>query len=227
MSEAKTSRVHQDAISGLGVWRNRPIRYLVLCGLTLIAAIVAGTAIMAVNLRDRALFENERELKNTALILAEQIDRVLLGIDLVQSGVIEKIQALGIASSEDFARRMSGEDVHLMLKTSVSGSAQAYAMSLINADGHLINFSLSWPVPSIDVADREFFNALKSDPRLTAIAPTARGRCSSAARSWQRMASSWVLCWDPSNYPILISFSAPFHLAKAARSPCFAVTAPC
>jgi len=168
VSEAKTSRVHQDAISGLGVWRNRPIRYLVLCGLTLIAAIVAGTAIMAVNLRDRALFENERELKNTALILAEQIDRVLLGIDLVQSGVIEKIQALGIASSEDFARRMSGEDVHLMLKTSVSGSAQAYAMSLINADGHLINFSLSWPVPSIDVADREFFNALKSDPRLTA-----------------------------------------------------------
>ena len=54
-----------------------------------------------------------------------------------------------------------------MLKTSISGVVQAYAISLINADGRLFNFSGSWPVPDIDVADREFFSALKSDPRLT------------------------------------------------------------
>jgi diguanylate cyclase (GGDEF)-like protein len=62
---------------------------------------------------------------------------------------------------------MSGEDVHVMLKTSISGVVQAYAISLINADGHLINFSRSWPVPEIDVADREFFTVLKSNPKLT------------------------------------------------------------
>ncbi len=167
MSQAKMSRIRLGTISGLGVWRNRPIRYLILGGLTLIAAIVVSTAIMVGNLRDRALFESERELKNTALILSEQIDRSLQAVDLVQSSVIEKIQTLGIASSEDFAHRMSGEDVHLMLKTSISGVVQAYAISLINADGRLFNFSGSWPVPEIDVADREFFSALKSDPRLT------------------------------------------------------------
>ena len=122
---------------------------------------------MVGNLRDRALFDSERELKNTALILAEQIDRTFQAVDLVQSSVIEKIQSLGIASSEDYARRMSGEDVHQMLKASTSGVVQIYAISLINADGHLINFSRSWPVPEINVADRDFFNALKSDPRLT------------------------------------------------------------
>ena len=122
---------------------------------------------MVSNLRDRALFESERELKNTALILSDQIDRSLQAVDLVQSSVIEKIQALGISSSEDFAHRMSGEDVHVMLKTSISGVVQAYAISLINADGHLINFSRSWPVPEIDVADREFFTVLKSNPKLT------------------------------------------------------------
>ncbi len=167
MSQAKPSRIRLGAISGLAAWRNRPIRYLILCGLTLIAAIVVGTAIMAGNLRDRALFESERELKNTALILAEQIDRSFQAVDLVQSSVIEKIQSLGIASSEDYARRMSGEDVHLMLKASTSGVVQIYTISLINADGRLINFSRFWPVPEIDVADRDFFNALKSDPRLT------------------------------------------------------------
>jgi diguanylate cyclase (GGDEF)-like protein/PAS domain S-box-containing protein len=167
VSQPKPSRIRLGANSGLAAWRNRPVRYLLLCGVLIIAAIVAATAIMISNLRDRALLESERELKNTASILSEQIDRSLQAVDLVQSSVIEKIQKLKIASSEDFAHQMSGEDVHVMLKTSISGVVQAYAISLINADGHLINFSRSWPVPEIDVADREFFSVLKSNPKLT------------------------------------------------------------
>jgi diguanylate cyclase (GGDEF)-like protein len=169
MPQVEANIIRLGAISGLGVWRNRPIRYLILCGLTLIAAMVVSTAIMVGNLRDRALFESERELKNTALILSEQIDRILYAIDLVQSSVLEKIQSLGIASSEDYARRMSGQDVHLILKASTSGLVQAYAISLINADGRLINFSRFWPAPDIRVGDREFFTALRSDPRLTSF----------------------------------------------------------
>jgi diguanylate cyclase (GGDEF)-like protein len=167
VSQAKLSRIRLGAISGLAAWRNRPIRYLILCGMLLIAAIVIGTAIMIGNLRNRALFDSERELKNTASILAEQIDRSLHAIDRVQSSIIEKIQSLGIASSEDYARRMSGQDVHLMLKDSTSGLAQAYAISLINADGRLINFSRFWPAPDISVVDRIYFRAIKSDPRVT------------------------------------------------------------
>ena len=79
--------------------------------------------------------------------------------------MIEKIQSLGIASSEDYTRLMSGEDMHLMLKASTSGLVQIYALSLINADGRLLNFSRFWPGPELNVADREFFTALKSDPR--------------------------------------------------------------
>jgi diguanylate cyclase (GGDEF)-like protein len=149
------------------VWRNRPIRYLILCGVALIAAIVISTAIMVGNLRDRALLESERELKNTALILAQQIDRTFQGIDLVQISVLEKIKSLGISSNEDYTRRMSGEDVHQMLKASTSGLVQIYAVSLINADGRLINFSRFWPAPELSVADREFFVVLKSNPQVT------------------------------------------------------------
>jgi diguanylate cyclase (GGDEF)-like protein len=167
--QERLNRISFGAISGSAAWRNRPIRYLILCGVTLIAAIVVGTAIMVGNLRNRALFESERELKNTALILAEQIDRTFQGIDLVQTSVIEKIRSLGIASSEDYARRMSSEDVHLMLKASSSGLVQIYALSLINAEGRLINFSRFWPGPDISVADRIFFKATKSDPRVTSF----------------------------------------------------------
>jgi diguanylate cyclase (GGDEF)-like protein len=113
------------------------------------------------------LLESERELKNTALILAEQIDRTFQGIDLVQSSVLERIKSLGIASNEDYTRRMSGEDMHQMLKASTSGLVQIYAVSLINADGRLINFSRFWPGPELSVADRDFFIALKANPEMT------------------------------------------------------------
>jgi diguanylate cyclase (GGDEF)-like protein len=169
VSQLKLGRIRLGAISGLAAWRNRPIRYLIICGLTLIAAIVVSTAIMVSNLRDRELFDSERQLKNTALILAEQIDRTFQAVDLVQSSVIEKIQSLGVVSSEDYARRMSGKDVHSMLKASTSGLVQAYAISLINADGRLINFSRFWPAPDISVADRVFFKTLKSEPLTTSF----------------------------------------------------------
>ncbi len=169
MSQQELSRIRLGAISGLAAWHNRPIRYLILCGVLIIAAIVAATAIMVGNLRDRALSESERELKNTALILAEQLDRTFQAIDLVQSSVIEKIQSLEIASSGDYARQMSSKDVQQMLKASTSGLAQAYAISLINADGQMLNFSRFWPAPDISVADREFFLALKSAPGLTSF----------------------------------------------------------
>jgi diguanylate cyclase (GGDEF)-like protein len=167
VSHPKACPIRFAAISRSTAWRNRSIRYLIFCGALLIAAIALSTAIMVGNFRNRALADSERELKNTALILAEQIDRSFQAVELVQNGVVEKIQSLGIASSEDYARQMSGQDVHLMLETSISGLVNVDAITLIDAAGKLINFSRRWPVPELNVADRDYFKALKSDARLT------------------------------------------------------------
>ncbi len=64
---------------------------------------------------------------------------------------------------------MSGRDVHLMLKDKVSGWPHISSITLINAKGKLFNFSRFWPLPEIDVTDREFFKALKSDAGLTSF----------------------------------------------------------
>ena len=181
VSQAKLSRIRLGASFGLTVWRNRPSRYLILCGVTLIAVIVVSTAIMVDNLRNRALSNGERELKNTALILAEEVDRTFQAVDLIQSSIIAKIRSLGISSDADYARLMSTEDVHEMLQTSTSGVVQAYAISLINSKGHIINFSRSWPPPEIDVADRAFFKSVKSDPQMTSyISESAHNRTNHA-----------------------------------------------
>jgi diguanylate cyclase (GGDEF)-like protein/PAS domain S-box-containing protein len=121
---------------------------------------------MMADLRDRALDASERELKNTALILAEQTDRAFQAVELLQAGMVERMSALGIASAEEFERTMSGHDVHLVLKDRVRALPHVGSVTLINAQGKLFNFSRFWPLPDIDVTDREFYKALKADAAL-------------------------------------------------------------
>jgi hypothetical protein len=54
-----------------------PIRWRVLCGALLIAAIAVGTAFMVGNFRERSLHSSERELENTVLLLARHFDQPL------------------------------------------------------------------------------------------------------------------------------------------------------
>jgi len=56
------------------VLRGGPIRWLILGGALLIAAIAIGATVMAGNFRERALHNSERELENTVLLLALQCD---------------------------------------------------------------------------------------------------------------------------------------------------------
>ena len=128
---------------------DRPIGSLALFGVLLIAAIVVGIAMATHTFRDRELANSERELKNTALILAEQTDRTIQSLDLVLTSVIERVQSLGISSTEDFAHRMSGQDVQSLLKDKISGLPHIDAVSLFDADGKMINLSRFWPVPNI------------------------------------------------------------------------------
>ena len=149
--------------------RSRPIPFLIVAAATLIAVVAFGTATIIFNLRNRALIGNERELQNIALVLAAQTDRIFEAAERVQVDLIERFEARGITSSEDFERKLSGYDVHLTLKDKIVGLPHVGTFSLFNADGKLFNFSRSWPIPPINVADRDFFIALKSNPQLSSF----------------------------------------------------------
>jgi hypothetical protein len=107
--------------------RSQPITLPVVCAVALITAIAAGTSILLFHFRDRALADSERELSNTALILAEQSDRAFQAVEVVQKSLIEQMRSRGITSSEDFERQMSGGDVHLTLSRVASGASRREA----------------------------------------------------------------------------------------------------
>ncbi len=70
------------------VLRGGPIRWLILGGTLLIAAIAIGATVMAGNFRERALRNSERELENTVLLLARHFDQQLEDFAFVQNDLI-------------------------------------------------------------------------------------------------------------------------------------------
>lgn len=144
-----------------------PIRSLIFGSLLLIAVIAVATTFVLFNLYNRVIADSERELQTIALVLAEQADRQFQAVELVQTALIERIQSLEITSSDDFERKLSGSDVHQMLKEKIVGLQHVGALVLINSRGEVFNSSHDWPIPAINVADRSFFKAFQSNSQLT------------------------------------------------------------
>jgi hypothetical protein len=72
-------------------------------------------------------------------------------------------------SPDEYDRKMSGYDVHLVLKSTINKQANMNALIVINVQGKVINWSRNWPIPNIDVSDRDYFEALKTDKTATSF----------------------------------------------------------
>jgi diguanylate cyclase (GGDEF)-like protein len=144
----------------------RPVVVLMLCGAFLIALVVSTIALILSNLRDHAIAESKQQLLATATVLAKQAARDFEAIDLIEASLIEHMETLAIVSDEVYARAMASRDIQLMLEDKISGFPHIEAVMLVGADGTLINSSLTWPNPPINVADQDYFEALKTNPAL-------------------------------------------------------------
>jgi diguanylate cyclase (GGDEF)-like protein len=142
-----------------------PVRWLVVGGGFLIAAIAIGATVMAGNFRERALKSSARELENTVLLLARHFDQQLQDFGAIQQDVAAFVKAAGIETGEQYRRRMSGADIHLMLKAKIDAFSYVGSINLFDADGVMINSSTAWPVRPVNIADRAFFRTFKSDPK--------------------------------------------------------------
>ncbi|HWM48914.1 MAG TPA: EAL domain-containing protein [Xanthobacteraceae bacterium] len=155
-------------LSGPPGTNSRATALLTACAATLVVAITLATATMILKARDRALGNSERELGNVALMLAPQVDRIFDTAERLQHSLLERFHARGALAltAEDFEHTLSGYDVHLMLRDKIVGLPQIGTFTLFNARGQMFNFSRFWPIPDINVADRDFFQALRSDAAL-------------------------------------------------------------
>jgi diguanylate cyclase (GGDEF)-like protein/PAS domain S-box-containing protein len=141
-----------------------PVLWLILTGVLVVAAITIGIAIIVGQFRERAIGNSIRELENTVLLLTRHFDQQFDDSDIIATDLIAKMQFEGSASPEIFKSRMSTWDAHLLLKSKVSALSYIGDVNIFDADGKLINSSGPWPLPDLNIADRDYFKALRSNP---------------------------------------------------------------
>ena len=159
-------------------FRTGPIRWLVVGGVFLIAAITIGTTIMADNFRERALNSRERELENTVLLLTRQFDQHLEDFTIVEKDIAAQILSAGI-TPDTLRAKLANPEFHEMLKAKVGSQTDMAGVHLFDAEGRLVNSSDVWPVPDVSITDRSSFKTFKSgaptSPILIELAPARFG----------------------------------------------------
>jgi len=147
----------------------RLIHVIAACSAVLMCVIVAGTVTVIVNLRAQAFADTERELRNMALVLAEQIDRSFEAVGLVEASLIERMNRIGVVSTDKLRSEMAGYDAHLMLKDMINGLPHIESLAVVDTRGTIVNFTGAWPVPYLTIADRTYYKVLMSNRNVTSI----------------------------------------------------------
>jgi signal transduction histidine kinase/DNA-binding response OmpR family regulator len=142
----------------------RPSHLLTIAGAALAALTVAVAAVTIWDLRERALADARTDLANVTLILAEDTTRTVQAVDLVLQELQLRVAETGIGTPAEFRTKFGTREVHDYLQGKETNLPQADIISLVAADGGLLNDSASWPVPAIDSSDRKHLEQAREAP---------------------------------------------------------------
>lgn len=115
-----------------------------------------------------------KDASNVAVVLGAQIERSLQSMDSVLRELQRRVESYDVASPEDFSLRIpQPQRFHARIVEQLSLMPEAYHIGVIARSGHLIMSSASWPPPTMDFSDRDYFLELKAhdDDRLSISQP--------------------------------------------------------
>jgi hypothetical protein len=155
----------------------RPVRTLAGATGLLVITLLAMSTLIAVNLREDALMSAEKDLKRHSLTLAGQAERSFQSVYLILSNVSDHMENQGVFDGPSYEAAMGNQETHKYLKEKLAGLPQLEAITMIGADGKLINFSRYWPIPDVNISDRDYFKVLRNSPdQLTFVGSPVENR---------------------------------------------------
>ena len=146
-----------------GLFDYAPTRWLVCCGMVLMAAIATGTGLSIAKFKENAIATGKEGLESAVLLLARHFDQQLADFATVQKDIVSELQSLQISDPDIFKSEMGTLAIHEMLRAKVGAWTDLAGVNLFDSKGNLINSSLRWPVSEINIADRAYFKSLQHD----------------------------------------------------------------
>ncbi|GAC1337506.1 MAG: EAL domain-containing protein [Acetobacteraceae bacterium] len=145
-------RAGRRSWSGLSVASKR----LIAVGAALMLTMVVAVSLTLWNMRQVALVDARQNVGKLGIAIAEQTTRSVQAMDLALQDLRKDIMALGVDTPEKFRTLLQTRAEHLQLLQRGAALPQADAFALIDSDGQLVNFSRRWPIPSLNLSDRDY-----------------------------------------------------------------------
>ncbi|MGC1108240.1 MAG: cache domain-containing protein [Methylovirgula sp.] len=139
----------------------KPIIIAVGVLIMLLVCVLAGLTIRELRLRD--ISDEEHELTALDLLLAEETERTLQGVDLVLTSLQQDLALDGVTTPQEFIHLESDVTTHALLKSRIVGIPQLQSVSMIGFDGRLVNSSNQNPASDINVAGSDYYGALRDN----------------------------------------------------------------
>ncbi|MFC0407409.1 bifunctional diguanylate cyclase/phosphodiesterase [Roseomonas elaeocarpi] len=156
-------RFRHGGADGASPAPSRSVVALVASGAVLGLLVALGAASLAWNLRQRQLQENGEDLARLSFVLAEQTEQSLQSITLLQRRILEEVRNGQIDTPEAFRQRFGSPAFNQALHDRIDGLPQINELGIVDNTGQLVNFSRGWPIPAVNVGDRDYFHRLSGE----------------------------------------------------------------
>jgi len=105
-------------------------------------------------------------LANLSEMAAQHADQTLAAADAVLERVVDDVHKAAPADGADLVLKTGTRETFELLKRRQGDLPQIDVISIVGTDGRLINFSRSFPTPTITLADRDYLQAHLADDAL-------------------------------------------------------------
>ncbi len=136
---------------------SRTNRILLLVAGLVFAGRLAGSGLQIWQLRDDAREDAVQNTRHIGIVLAEQMTLTMQAVGVVLKDVESDLQDAGVSTQSAFRAALQTRAVHDELATRMKDLPQVEMFSAVDGDGRLIASSRAWPAPSVDLAERDYF----------------------------------------------------------------------
>lgn len=137
-------------------------------GVVVVAGLVILTLLSTLQLRSQAETAARTSAEDHAYATSTHAYQAFAAADSIASGVVRAVTARRITDAAQFDAELGAEDEQRLLAARQSSFEGIDVVSVVDANGHLLNTSLKYPPPTVDMHDREGFQTAL---RRTADAP--------------------------------------------------------
>ncbi len=129
---------------------------------------VAAVGVAMWDMRRDALTDARQNVSRLGIAISEQTSRSIQSVDLILLGLRAEIAAQHVTTPAAFRTLLHTQALQIELSQQDRSLPQANAFSIVDAAGELVNFSRRWPIPPIDLSDRDYYGYFRAhdDPAV-------------------------------------------------------------